>query len=25
VSEGVVVRGRWWHPQESPRFKRLTG
>ena len=23
VSEGVVVGGRWWHPVESPKFKRL--
>jgi dihydroorotase len=23
VSEGVVVGGRWWHPMESPKFKRL--
>ena len=23
VSEGVVIGGRWWHPQESPKFKRL--
>ena len=25
VSEGVVVGGRWWHPKESPKFKRLAG
>jgi dihydroorotase len=25
VSEGVVIGGRWWHPQESSKFKRLTG
>jgi dihydroorotase len=25
VSEGVVVGGRWWHPVESPKFKRLAG
>jgi dihydroorotase len=25
VSEGVVVGGRWWHPTESPKFKRLAG
>jgi dihydroorotase len=25
VSEGVVIGGRWWHPKESPKFKRLTG
>jgi dihydroorotase len=24
VSEGVVIGGRWWHPKESPKFKRLT-
>jgi dihydroorotase len=23
ASEGVVVGGRWWHPVESPKFKRL--
>jgi dihydroorotase len=23
VSEGVVVGGRWWHPVESPKFKRV--
>jgi dihydroorotase len=23
VSEGVVIGGRWWHPVESPKFKRL--
>jgi dihydroorotase len=23
VSEGVVIGGRWWHPKESPKFKRL--
>jgi dihydroorotase len=23
ISEGVVVGGRWWHPMESPKFKRL--
>ena len=23
VSEGVVVGGHWWHPQESPKFQRL--
>jgi dihydroorotase len=23
LSEGVVVGGRWWHPTESPKFKRL--
>ena len=25
VSEGVVIGGRWWHPKESPKFRRLTG
>jgi dihydroorotase len=25
VSEGVVIGGRWWHPQESPKFKRAAG
>jgi dihydroorotase len=25
VSEGVVIGGRWWHPKESPKFKRLAG
>jgi dihydroorotase len=25
VSEGVVIGGRWWHPQESPKFKRAVG
>jgi dihydroorotase len=24
VSEGVVIGGRWWHPTESPKFKRIT-
>jgi dihydroorotase len=23
ASEGVVIGGRWWHPQESAKFKRL--
>ncbi|MGB6238753.1 MAG: amidohydrolase/deacetylase family metallohydrolase, partial [Bradyrhizobium sp.] len=23
VSEGVVIGGRWWHPLESPKFKKL--
>ncbi len=23
ASEGVVIGGRWWHPHESPKFKRL--
>jgi dihydroorotase len=25
VSEGVVIGGRWWHPKESPKFRRLAG
>jgi dihydroorotase len=25
ASEGVVIGGRWWHPQESPKFKRAAG
>jgi dihydroorotase len=25
VSEGVVIGGRWWHPQQSSKFKRLVG
>jgi dihydroorotase len=25
ASEGVVIGGRWWHPTESPKFKRLAG
>jgi dihydroorotase len=25
ASEGVVIGGRWWHPKESPKFKRLAG
>lgn len=25
VSEGVVIGGRWWHPKESPKFKRIAG
>src|SRR5438309_8260139 len=25
VSEGVVIGGRWWHPKESARFKRIAG
>jgi dihydroorotase len=23
VSEGVVIGGHWWHPQQSSRFKQL--
>jgi dihydroorotase len=23
VSEGVVIGGRWWHPKESSKFRRL--
>ena len=25
ASEGVVIGGRWWHPKETPKFKRLAG
>jgi dihydroorotase len=25
VSEGVVIRGRWWHPQEASKFRKLAG
>jgi len=25
VSEGVVIGGRWWHPMESPKFRKLAG
>jgi dihydroorotase len=25
VSEGVVIGGRWWHPQQSSKFKQLAG
>jgi dihydroorotase len=25
ASEGVVIGGHWWHPKESPKFKRLAG
>jgi dihydroorotase len=25
VSEGVVLAGRWWHPQRSEKFARLDG
>ena len=25
ASEGVVIGGRWWHPNESPKFKRFAG
>jgi dihydroorotase len=25
VSEGVVIGGRWWHPQPSSQFKQLAG
>jgi dihydroorotase len=25
VSEGVVIGGRWWHPKESSKFRRLAG
>jgi len=25
VSEGVVIGGRWWHPQESSKFRQVAG
>jgi dihydroorotase len=25
MSEGVVIAGRWWHPQQSSKFKQLAG
>ena len=25
VSEGVVIGGRWWHPQQSSKFERVAG
>ena len=25
VSEGVVIGGRWWHPVESSKFRKLAG
>jgi len=25
VSEGVVIAGRWWHPTQSSKFKKLAG
>jgi len=25
VSEGVVIGGAWWHPKQTPKFKRLAG
>jgi dihydroorotase len=25
VSEGVVIGGRWWHPNPSSKFERLAG
>jgi dihydroorotase len=25
ASEGVVIGGRWWHPQEASKFKQLAG
>jgi dihydroorotase len=25
VSEGVVIGGRWWHPQAASQFKRIAG
>ena len=23
LSEGVVIAGRWWHPQEGTKFRKL--
>ena len=23
LSEGVVLKGRWWHPNDSAKFKKL--
>jgi dihydroorotase len=23
VSEGVVIGGHWWHPQQSSKFKQF--
>ena len=23
LSEGVVITGRWWHPNDSSKFKKL--
>ena len=25
VSEGVIIGGAWWHPKQTPKFKRLAG
>jgi dihydroorotase len=25
VSEGVVIGGRWWHPNQSSKFEQLAG
>jgi dihydroorotase len=25
VSEGVVIGGRWWHPQQSVKLKQVAG
>jgi dihydroorotase len=25
ASEGVVIAGRWWHPQDGAKFKRAVG
>src|SRR3954452_1504042 len=25
ASEGVVIGGRWWHPQEASKFKQVAG
>jgi dihydroorotase len=23
ISEGVVVAGKWWHPQDASKFRKL--
>ena len=23
LSEGVVLKGRWWHPNDASKFKKL--
>ena len=23
LSEGVVINGRWWHPNDSAKFKKM--
>ncbi len=25
VSEGVVIAGRWWHPEQSPKLRQVAG